>query len=136
MKLISANFNPGTGESIVKIGNKYGTFTGKARLHPDDKNHSSNYAGCRLAEYRAQIKFLQTLLPRKKAMLKAVENLKKDIEINCYLYRDIEKRINLAIRDYSNDIAAITDEIHEIKELINKDIKTRDTIKATKVKTE
>ena len=127
MKLISASYTPGTGESIVKIGNKYGTFEGRAKVHNNEK-HVSNYAGCYIAELRAWLKYFQTQLSRKKAMLKATETLKKDISVNCYENEDINHRINLAIRDYTKEISDIKKELEDIRKTINEYIKRRDEI--------
>ena len=47
----------GLSVSIVQHLGK--TFIGEARLHPDDKNKASKFAGCRLAELRAEAKALK-----------------------------------------------------------------------------
>ena len=36
-KIIYSDYNPETGKSVVTIRNKFGTFTGYAFLHPDEK---------------------------------------------------------------------------------------------------
>lgn len=57
-KLIYSNFDQETGESVVAIENKYGVFYGFSDLHPEEENVSS-FVGCRYAEMRAWIKYLQ-----------------------------------------------------------------------------
>ena len=58
MKFLYSYFFPDTGESVAALKNKDGLYIGSAKLHPDDKNTASQFAGCRLAEYRAWIKYL------------------------------------------------------------------------------
>ena len=127
MKLVSANYNPGTGESIVRLGNKYGTYEGRAKIHKEEANPSS-YAGCYIAELRAWLKYFQTQLSRKKAMLAAAQHLKQDIAINCYENEDINHRINLTIRDYSKEIEDIKKELVVIRKTIKDYILNRDKL--------
>lgn len=54
--LLYAHYDEETGVSKVRIQTPYGVFKGKAKLHPDDINYDSRYAGCELAELRAVIK--------------------------------------------------------------------------------
>lgn len=136
MKLIKTEFNKETGVSTVILQDKNGRYEGKAKLHPDDKDNISNYAGYHIAEFRAWIKYLKTQLSRKKAMLKAVENLKKDIQINCYENQDIEKRIGLTIRNYTEEITEIQEAIISLNQTVREYIKGREKIKEIKVKTE
>ena len=57
MKIIYSNFDETTGISTVTILTKIGEFTGTSKLHDEDKNISSSFAGCRYAEIRAIIKY-------------------------------------------------------------------------------
>ena len=125
MKFISADYNPNTGISRVKIGNKYGTYEGIAKVHPEEE-HKSHLAGCHIAEIRAYLNFFKTQLPRKKAALKEIEKLKKDITINCYENKDVMKRINLAIRNTTNEIEELKMNIQEAQDALANYLKTRE----------
>lgn len=58
-KIIKSDYNKETGISYVQISTKYGVFEGISKLHPDDKDIASEFEGCRYAEIRAVLKFLQ-----------------------------------------------------------------------------
>ena len=58
-KMIYSNYNPDTGESIVKIRNKYGIFTGVSRLQEEDRPYESSFAGCEYAEMKANISYMK-----------------------------------------------------------------------------
>ena len=127
MKLVLADYNPNTGISRVRIANKYGTYEGIAKTHPEE-NHKSNLAGCYIAELRAWLKFYKKQLPKKKVVLKTLKNLKRDILDNCYENKDIMKRVNLAIRNTDNEIKEIKESIKVIEENIVNYIKSRDEL--------
>ena len=59
IKTIMSDYNQDTGLSKVTIATDLGQFTGYAKLHPEDKEIASNYAGCRYAEMRATIKYMK-----------------------------------------------------------------------------
>ena len=59
MKLKRSIFNEYTGESKVVLNHHGEDYTGFALLHPNDWDKASKYAGCRLAEKRAHIKYLK-----------------------------------------------------------------------------
>lgn len=134
MKLLYSYFFPTTGESTVALANRDGVYIGSAKLHPDDKNTASQFAGCRLAEYRAWLKYLHKERTRNKIQLKTIKNLNKDIQLNCSsIDPKIQRRINLKIRDYNNKIQELTDNIKELQNKIKKDIEIRDSfLKRTK----
>ena len=129
MKLLYSYFYPQTGESISVLSNKDGTYTGSAKLHPDDQKVASQYAGCRLAEYRAWIKYLKSERRNNKIKLNTVKQLNKEISLYCPdVDQKIQRRINLKIRDYYNNIQKINNEIQQLQTRIKKDIETRDLI--------
>ena len=139
MKFLYGYFHPETGQSVVALSDKYGIYTGQAKVHPDDKQFASQYAGCRLAEKRAWIQKLRTELRRKKIQLKTIQNLRDDILINCHLDKisnsseQILHRIKLKLRDYSNEIKELNENINLLSYEIKKDIEIRDNlIKRTK----
>ena len=129
MKFLYGYFHPDTGQSIVALANKNGIYTGEARLHPEDKQYASKFAGCRLAEARAWMKFLSAEIRRKKIMLHTVQNLNRDIQKHCKdINPEVQHRINLKLRDYTKEIKELTENIAEIKKQIAEDIKRRDDI--------
>ena len=129
MKFLYGYFHPDTGQSIVALANKDGVYVGQAKLHPEDKKYASKFAGCRLAEARAWLKYLINEVRRKKIMLRTVQNLNKDIHKNCKdINPQVQHRINLKIRDYNKEIAELKTNIDLLKEQISKDIKIRDDI--------
>lgn len=129
MKLLYSYFYPQTGESVSVLSNKNGTYTGSAKLHPDDQNVASQYAGCRLAEYRAWIKYLKSERRNNKIKLNTIKQLNKEINLYCpNINQKIQRRINLKIRDYYNNIQEINNEIQQLQTKIKKDIETRDLI--------
>lgn len=136
MKLTYSFFNPKTGESVVTLTNRYGSYTGKAKLHPDDINNISKFTGCRLAERRAYIKYLQSERRRYKNSLKTIQNTFKDLQINCpdSIDEKIEKRINILIHYHTKNINEIDEAIDHIKNLIKEEIKVREKILKSKVK--
>ena len=129
MKFLRGDFLKHSGISYVTIADKYGRYTGYANLHENDREFASKFTGCRIAEQRAYIKLLHNNIKRAKIMLKVIRNLKKDIELNC---KDIDpsvlRRINLKLRDYSNEINYNKDKIAEIKTNIKKSIEIKDNI--------
>ena len=83
MKFLYGCFNQETGQSVVAIADKYGRYIGYAKLHPEDKKYASKYTGCAIAEGRAWIKALKNQKRYQKYQLKIIENLSKDIKLNC-----------------------------------------------------
>lgn len=136
MKFLSNSFNPETGISQVTLADKYGRYTGIAKLHPDDIQHKNEITGFRLAERRAWIKSLKDQLYRKRYMLKAIKDLKKDFEFqNCELDKKTLRRINLKLRDYTQNIEELKNAIHLFQEETKKDIQTRERLLKKRTKT-
>ena len=140
MKFLYGYFHPETGESVVALADKYGVYTGQAKLHPEDTKFASEYAGCRLAEKRAWLQYLYKQRRIKKLQLKTIQNLRDDILINFHLDKNSDstkkicRRIKLKLRDYSNEIKELTNDIDLLSSDIKKDIKIRDDlIKRTKI---
>lgn len=76
MKLIYSDFNEATNETIITIADRYGRYTGKAKLHPDDTN---NYiVGGTIAEARAKINFYKSRIRREKIRLQTLISLKNE----------------------------------------------------------
>lgn len=65
-QLIESVFDEKTGKSYITIKYKNKFYTGFAKLHPDDADKASRFAGCRFAEERACIKALKDELKQKR----------------------------------------------------------------------
>lgn len=74
IKLVYSNYDEETGISIVRIQTPEGTFKGKSRLHPNDRDVASRYVGCKYAEMRAWIKYYKFMVRLKQS---AIEELTK-----------------------------------------------------------
>lgn len=59
IKMIKSNFDEITGISEVTIATDIGEFSGTSKLHDEDRNISSSFAGCQYAEMRAVIKYMK-----------------------------------------------------------------------------
>lgn len=138
MKLSYEYFNKDTGEAIITLKNKYGSYTGKAQTHPDDKPYINELVGCRLAEKRAWLVYFKKELQRQKIKLNTLQNLNKDIQntFSDKINPAIQRRINLKLRDYSNNIIELNQTIFEIKNSIKKDIELRDSLIKRRTKEE
>lgn len=66
MFLKSSYFTEQTGTSSCTIQHKGKMYTGFAELHPDDAEKASRFAGCELAEIRAEIKALKSELKQER----------------------------------------------------------------------
>lgn len=131
MKFIKSNYE--NGHSLVVIKHLKHRFYGTADVHPDDKKNASEFAGCILAEMRAQIKALKY---EKKIAKEEAETCRKFIRAcECYKNWDKEsqsakilyKQLNYKIKRVNK----LTDEINNLLFKINKYIVERDiTLKA------
>lgn len=135
MKILYSNFDPQSGESIVTLVNRNGSYTGKAKLHPED-NNPSNFTGCRLAERRAYIKYLKNERRRYKITLKTILSLYKDLTNNCSdsINEKITNRFNIQINFYKKTINEINKTIEDVQNTIKEEIKIREKILEAKVK--
>ena len=132
MKMTRSDFIIDTGESIVELQDKYGAYQGRAKLAPEDKEYVSRYAGLRIAQHRAQLKYLKSQRRRIKERLKEVSFLKK--ELNNLIDKKAQRRLNLRIRDYHAQLEDLDFAIEELKKLIQDEIKVREDI-IKKIKT-
>ena len=129
MKLVYSYFDETTGESIVKLADRYGSYVGKAFLHPDDSNYKSKYMGCGLAERRAAIKGLKNRRRRVKIKLNTIENIITDIKTNIQEPdENILKRLYFEKKKYSLELTEINNNIEMINKVIEKRIKIRNNI--------
>lgn len=132
MKILYGYFNQKTGESTVTLADKYGTYTGYAKLHPNDKANASRYTGCNIAEGRAWIKALKKQKYRETIKINTIKNLMKDININCnnllQSNNQLNKRFNLQLKNHINNINTINDQIKFIKQQTQERLKIRNQI--------
>lgn len=66
MFLKSSYFTEKTGTSSCTVQHRGKMYTGFAELHPDDAEKASRFAGCELAEIRAEIKALKAELKQER----------------------------------------------------------------------
>lgn len=133
-KLIYSNYDPDTGISIARIQTPHGTFKGKARVHPNEINIASHYAGCKYAEIRAYIKYYKFLAKLTQSTIEEVTKIYnkldqcKDIPNKAtYILRDHldalkkekETYLNTA-KEYGEEINALIEERSKILKKINK----------------
>ena len=110
------------GLSTITIVNKYGTFTGHARLHEEDLPYESELAGCRFAEMKAGIKVFNAQIKQVRATIKTLEDFQK-VLINCKDYnehsceaRQLRKQIHInrkALRTLLAQKQSLTEKLHE-----------------------
>lgn len=131
MKLISYTYDPTTRKTTVTIGNQHGIYTGYAYLNPSDKYEDIFGGG--LAEARAYIQYYKIQLTRTKAALKAIKNIKIDIQNNIKEPDPaILKRLDIKEKEYLNKIEQITIDLNNTKEYINKKITLRKKLEKDK----
>lgn len=131
MKLLYGEYNFNTGKSTVTLADRYGKYTGYAKLHPDDKDNESHYMGCHIAEKRALIKALKNRRRRTKIKLNAIENVTNDIQMNVFPkeeHKEIKKILYSKIKDYSKQIKRIDELIEEVETSIKERIQMREKI--------
>jgi len=84
VKLSNSAFDPVSGRSIVTVKTKRGTYTGFAKVHPDDEEIQSKYTGLRIAEMKAVRKAYKDELKRERIILHTIERMTKDITHNIH----------------------------------------------------
>lgn len=131
MKFIKSNYE--NGHSLVVIRHLKHRFYGTADVHPDDKKNTSEFAGCILAEMRAQIKALKY---ERRLAKEEAEICRKFIKA-CETSNTWNKNSNTAKIAYHQlnckikRVNKLTDEINDLLFKINKYIVERDiTLKA------
>ena len=130
MKFISSSYNTETGESSVTMQHLGKKFTGTAKIHPDEFDKKSEFAGCSYAETRATIQALkyERSLAKQKAdeaidFVKSVEGyakFDKNSPSSKAIYRQLNQRIKRV-----NDLA---DEINDLYKALEMSIKRREII--------
>lgn len=80
IKLIESWYNAEEGKSFAKIRTDYGEFEGWAKLHEEDKDIASRYAGCQYAETRAVLKYMKHRIKILACQITALINCQKQME--------------------------------------------------------
>lgn len=138
MKLKRSLFNEYTGVSQIVLENRGKTYTGKAILHPNDWEHMSKYVGCRLAEKRANIKYLKEKRDEAKLKRDALISFYKDLNHvagDNLIPTFVIKRICVHINYWNEIYKDAKYQIDFLNKSIKKDIETREKLlKRTKEK--
>lgn len=124
VKLSNSAFDPVSGKSIVTVKTKRGTYTGIAKIHPDDEEIQSKYTGLRIAEMKAVRKAYKDELKRERIILHALPSIQKDLihTLNKYsAYQAfawaqflIERRFYFIIKNHKVRIHLIKEKIEAI----------------------
>lgn len=93
MKVVDSGWNPETGVAWTMIKTKRGKYIGEAKLHPEDKEYASRYAGNELAAQRAYANYLKDLINEKKIELKAfVDFYENLVDIKGFNFNSLESK--------------------------------------------
>lgn len=128
MKFKSSWFNGKT--TTVEVTHRGKTYTGVARVHPDDEEHVSEYTGGFIAETRAMIAALKE---ERKALKEECEACRKFVRA-CSSYKNFNKESPTAkavFRQLNRKIKRVnelTDEINGLYKSIDKGLWTRNLI--------
>lgn len=91
IKMIYSNFDEKTGISEVTIMTDIGEFKGTSKLHEEDRNISSHFAGCRYAEMRAIIKYMKQKVKNLQMQIKGLEDFQSNLSTRSdYNHNSIE----------------------------------------------
>lgn len=130
--LIDAVYGEATGVSFATIkyrGNEYTAFT---KLHEEDKDKASKYAGCRFAEQKAQIKALKAELRNEKAKCDAIKDYIKSVcqygtfDKDSPTAKAMFRQLNVRVKR----VDALVDEINQMIQDYDTDIRQRDIVTA------
>ena len=126
MFLVDSKYDIDTGTSSCTVHHNGKTFTAFAELHPDDRDIASRFAGCEIAEARAEIKALKEELKQEKMKCEEVRKLvaacsqcsgwDKDSATAKVVYR----QLNIRIKKVNKIIDMINDKELYIMKLIGR----------------
>ena len=137
MKLKRSKFNEYNGVSIVMLENHGKTYTGEAVLHPDDWEHMSKFAGCRLAEKRARIKYLKEKKNEARIKRDALISFYKDLNNvagDAMIANLVVKRICVHIKYWNEEYKKYKNAIDYLNKAIASEIRLRDKIVSNRAK--
>ena len=121
IKLSLGEFDPTTGISMTKIETKIGTFVGTAYLQDKDKNNSSRFFGCQLAEYKAIRNYYIALIKRLKLEARGMKQICDAIDSSIKVTdkNDLRPAAKIAKRNYNKKLCEITKLENYIKSISN-----------------
>lgn len=144
VKLSNSAFDPVSGKSIVTVKTKRGTYTGVAKVHPDDEEIQSKYTGLRIAEMKAVRKAYKDELKREKIILHALPSIQKDLTHTLDKYSAyqalawaqllIERRFYFIIKNRKKRISLIEEKIEAINHALEDNKKFLKQIKEKRSK--
>lgn len=80
IKMIYSNYDKGTGISTVTLRTQFGDITRTTKLHEDDKEIASTYAGCQYAELKCLSVYMKKMAVAIQYQINGLMNLKDRIE--------------------------------------------------------
>ncbi len=111
-------------EYYVTLHSSIGHFTGKCRLHKEDKKNPQVHFGYEIAETRAYIKYLKRLRSNYKQRLIGVETLFNKVR------NTIDKKLcKSEIKDLKHRIEEVSEEIVECQLFIENSIQNADKVR-------
>lgn len=118
MQIIDSKYNKGF--SSVTIQTPIGHFTGKAYLHPDDKEIGTCYTGWRIAEQRALIKYYKAHIRKEKNIIKGIIEFYDYFpsQDNVEVYENLYYQHTNQIKDWKRKIQENLDNIKNIEDTI------------------
>lgn len=144
VKLSNSAFDPVSGKSIVTVKTKRGTYTGVAKVHPDDEEIQNKYTGLRIAEMKAVRKAYRDELKRERIILHALPSIQKDLTHTLDKYSAyqalawaqllIERRFYFIIKNHKKRISLIEEKIEEINHALEDNKKFLKQIKEKRSK--
>lgn len=144
VKLSNSAFDPVSGRSVVTVKTKRGTYTGVAKVHPEDKEIQSKYTGLRIAEMKAMRKAYKDELKREKIILHVLSSIQKDLihTLNKYsAYQSltwaqvlIKRRFYFIVENHKKRINLIEEKIEAINHALEDNRKFLKQIKEKRSK--
>ena len=112
--VITSNYDKETGISYVTIATDLGIFDGMARLHEEDKDIASIFQGCRYAEGRACLKYLNLKLKLLENKIEGLSNFYNNCkQMRCF--NENNKQVKLLKRELEKYLKQYT----KLENLIN-----------------
>lgn len=124
IKTIASDYNAETGVSMVVISTDLGLFTGYAKLNPEDKEIESHYAGCRYAEIRAIIKYMEQKIRITNYKIKPLYEIYDSLSKN-KKYKIVNKILEKKIYLLRDEISSYENNINTLEEKLKKAIDER-----------
>ena len=123
VKILTTEYNPDTKISTVVINSDLGKFSGSSRLHEEDLDIESSFAGFQYAEMRAIIKYMKKKAEIAKYKMQGLDNCiksliyKKGYEHNSLEARTLRKHYYIARKekmDWDNRIISLHQKMYDM----------------------